>query len=796
MEEYYSHYREQDDKFQANREHQKNVAVLSRQYCQIEALKKTAYLIGLHHDEGKIQALWQQHFLSKIRGKDTSGRETVDHSTLGGLIVNEYEPGSMLSEMVQIAIFTHHGLADCVSVQDGVPLLAKRARKYDREEILRMKDICEQEMPEENMKKLCQEAREDLNKVLRQIKELTDSEKRKEQYGNKNFYLGMCERLLFSVLADADVRDTVDFTENKITDKGFSNQDMQQVWIQAKKSLEKRLEELQSQGQASVLGAVRQKISQQCEQAAYRKCSRYRLAVPTGAGKSLSALRFAICRAIEGHKRHIFYIAPFRSILEQNAEEIRAAVGNPAWVLEHHGDVVTEDEQENYRYERLIENWDEVPIIATTAVQFFNTAFKEKKRNLRRFHSLCGSIIIFDEVQALPDKVQGLFSLLVNFLTEICESVVVLCTATQLPLEARKENCMLKAEDMTESLSVYESSFRRVEYQDCTENGKKVFHIEDAVEMLKEKAESEKQVLAIFNTKEAAKKVYEGLKGQTVGKLFHLSTSMCAEHREEVLKSITAALKRGERVICISTQLVEAGVNFSFRCVIRSLAGLDNLIQAAGRCNRHGGKPLGQVYLIEMDKDAEDLTYLPEIRRAQEAMRKILRIYSMEPEKLENRLDSEKAIQAYYVERFLYRDTETRYPVTVEGVSVDLIDLLSANREFTGRLKGLKLRQAFRTAGEAFSLIEDKGGADVVVPYGESMELVRRLSETEEREERKYLMRKLQRYVVNLPESILKKMGPDAVSGQEDHILVLDKRYYSDDTGVRREPQEMELLAF
>ena len=230
--------------------------------------------------------------------------------------------------------------------------------------------------------------------------------------------------------------------------------------------------------------------------------------------------------------------------------------------------------------------------------------------------------------------------------------------------------------------------------------------------------------------------------------------------------------------------------------MIRSLAGLDNLIQAAGRCNRHGGKPLGQVYLVEMDKDAEDLTYLPEMRRAQEAMRKILRIYSMEPEKLENRLDSEKAIQAYYVERFLYRDTETRYPVTVEGVSVDLIDLLSANREFTGRLKGLKLRQAFRTAGEVFSLIEDKGGADVVVPYGESLELVRRLSETEEREERKYLMRKLQRYVVNLPESILKKMGSDAVSRQEDPVLVLDKRYYSDDTGVRREPQEMELLAF
>ena len=759
-------------------------------------MKKTAYLVGLHHDDGKMQDSWQQYFLSEIQGNSTSGRRTVDHSTLGGLIVNEYRPGTMLSEMAQVAIFTHHGLADCISTTDDIPLLVKRAQKYDREEILKMKDIWEQEMSDESMETLFQEAADDLNKILRQIKDLINRAERKEQYGDKNFYLGMCERLLFSVLADADVRDTVDFTENKITDKGFSNQDIQQVWIQAKKNLEKRLEALQSQGQASVLGTVRQKISQQCEQTAYRKCSRYRLAVPTGAGKSLSALRFALCRAVKEQKRHIFYVAPFRSILEQNAKEIREAVGNPVWVLEHHGDVVKEDTCENDRYERLIENWDEVPIIATTAVQFFNTAFKEKKKNLRRFHSLCNSILIFDEIQALPVKVQGLFGLLVNFLTEICGSVVVLCTATQPPLEQWKENCMLEAEDMTEPLSVYESSFRRVEYRNCTENGKRVFCTEDAVVFIREKAEREKQVLAIFNTKEAARKVYEGLKGQTAGKLFHLSTSMCAEHREQVLKSVTAALKKGERVVCISTQLVEAGVNVSFRCVIRSLAGLDNLIQAAGRCNRHGGTQLGQVYLIEMDKDAEDLTYLPEIRKAQEDMRHILRIYSDDPEKLGNRLDSEKAIQAYYVEKFLYRNKEMRYPVKVEGVSVDLIDLLSSNREFTGRLKGWKLRQAFRTAGKAFSLIDDGKGIEVIAPYGESLELVKQLSETEEREEQKYLMRKLQRYVVNLPESTLKKMGSDAVFRQGDSIFVLDKRYYSDDTGVQREPQEMELLVF
>lgn len=796
MKEYYAHYRKENDKFQLNQVHQKNVAILSRDYCQMELLKSTAYISGLCHDGGKFTDNWQKYLQKNIQEETDSIREKADHSTLGGLMIREYLPESILSEMIQMAVFTHHGLVDCISMEDGIPLLEKRAGKYSREEILEIQKRYEQVMPEENMKNLCCKASEDIKCLLGKIVSMLSLEEWKGQYGNKNFYLGMCERLLFSVLADADVRDTVDFVENRKTELGLSNLEMNKIWEQAEKSLEKRLDSLQKKTSASPLAAVRAEISHQCAQAAGTNGSRYRLAVPTGAGKSLSALRFALHRAFAEKKRHVFYVAPFRSILEQNCEEIRKAVGNPDWVLEHHGDAVPEDETENYRYERLIENWDEVPIIATTAVQFFNTVFKEKKRNLRRFHSLCNSVLIFDEVQAFPEKVQGLFNLLMNFLTEFCNSTIVLCTATQLPLERRRENSLLKTENMTASLSVYEPQFRRVEYYDCTENGVKSFSMEDAVDFIGMRAAEEKQVLAIFNTKRTAREIYEKLKGKFDGRLFHLSTSMCAENREDVLIQIKKALDEKENVLCISTQLVEAGVDFSFRCVIRSLAGLDNLIQAAGRCNRHGGKPLGKVYLIGMSQEAEDLTYLPEIRTAQNAMRKILRVYHQAPDKLGGRLDSERAIQEYYVQRFMYREAEARYPVKAGGIATDLVDLLSSNKEITGRIKKVKLKQAFRTAGELFSMIEEKGGMDVVVPYGKSQELLYDLAETEDRGERKYLMRKLQKYIVNLSENTMKKMGPGAVSKLGEKIFVLDKRYYNDEIGVQTEPQEMEFLGF
>lgn len=799
MKEYVSHYRQTDDVCQTSYEHQNNVANLCKEYCRILLMKTMAYLTGLHHDDGKVCEDWVSYFKANIQNEQDFPGEKMDHSTLGGLVLESYAPDTFLSQMTETAIFTHHGLADCVSVKDGKALIQERKKKYTAEQIAAVRRTCERELglSEEEMKALCEQARQELRLLMDQVKRLPFDEKRQRVYGNASFYMGMCERLLFSALADADVRDTVDFLENQKTTTGMSEEELQQVWKSSLDNLERNLEKMKTGKKAdSPLTPIREEISVRCERAAYSSASRYRLAVPTGAGKTLSALRFALRRAYETKKRHIFYVAPFKSILDQNAEEIRKAVGNQDWVLEHHGDVVFEEEEESWRYERLIENWDEVPFIVTTAVQFFQTLYKEKKRNLRRFHSLCDSVIIFDEVQALPVKVMGLFNLAVNFLTELADSTVVLCTATQPPFEKVAKNRMKMAVDMAGKLSVYEPKFRRVEYYDCTDGGRKSIGIEKAADFIGERAEQEKQVLAIFNTKMATARIYESLKGKVKGKLFHLSDSMCAENRSDMLKEIQEALEKGEEIVCISTQLVEAGVDFSFRCVIRSLAGLDNLIQAAGRCNRNGLLQIGHIYLILMNGDAENLSSLADIRKRQTGMRSVLRIYKSSPEKFDGRLDSEKAIQEYYKEYLRDRNEEEKYPAKLDTMNVNLIDLLSENQKFAGQVKNVFLKQAFKTAGELFSLIDEKGGTDVIVPYKDAGKILQELSDTAEQEKRKRLMRKLQRYTVNLTDSTIRKMGQGAIYRREDGILVLNERYYDINTGVRTEPREMEFLSY
>ncbi|MDO4279405.1 MAG: CRISPR-associated helicase Cas3', partial [Lachnoclostridium edouardi] len=576
--------------------------------------------------------------------------------------------------------------------------------------------------------------------------------------------------------------------------KEMSDENICQIWEEALLHLEQKLQKIKAdQKLVSPLNRIRDEISARCKEAAYEKATRYRLAVPTGAGKTLSSFRFALTKAAECGMRHIFYIAPFRSILEQNTADIIDAIGNEKWLLEHHGEVILEDQEESLRYEHLIENWDDVPIIATSAVQFFNTFLKEKKRNLRRFHALCNSVIILDEVQAFPPKVMALFNLSVNFLTEICGSVVVLCTATQPLTEAIAKNKMMKTTLMTQPLSVYEPYFRRVTYKDCTNGGNQQWSIEEAAEFIRDKADSEKQVLAIFNTKSAAKNVYDKLKGRINGELFHLSTSMCAAHRNNVLKSIKKALKNGNSVTCISTQIVEAGWDVSFQCVIRSMAGLDNLIQAAGRCNRNGIGKTGTVYLIQMNDTAEKVTSLPEIRKAQQAMRQVLNYYYKKPEHYGERLDSEKIIERYYT-AYLMDQSNFCYPV--KELQTDIVDLLSDNKMFQRpRTYGPYLRQAFQSAGQAFSLIEEKGGIDVVVPYGDAVLLLSQLDKIMGSEERIQLMRKLQRYIVNVSDYILKKIGSDVVFQREDGILVLDCRYYDGETGVQQKPEEMVFLS-
>ncbi len=784
---WYSHYRPQDDSYQENACHERNVAELSERYCGIPALKKAAWLAGLHHDDGKNTESWQRYFQSSIHGESRYGEGREDHSTLGGLVVGQYAPQSRFAEMLQTAIYMHHGISDCITVAVDSSLIVRRQEKYGAEDVKAATQVAERLFPDVEMEACCREAKRDVNGLAREIKDLATEEN--GVYGTFDFYIGLCERMLFSCLMDADWRDTADFMAGEDTAAETAQEEIQQVWETGIRNLGARL---QSFAADDKLSAGRKMISDRCRDAAYAGERLYRLTVPTGAGKTLAGLRFALYHAREHRRKRIFYIAPYKSILEQNAEEIRKALGMPEAVLEHHSDVVQEDEGQLWRYERLIENWDGAPVIVTTAVQFLNTLFREKRSNLRRFHSLCDSVMIFDEAQALPVKVIALFNMAVNFLTRLCNTTAVLCTATQPLFSDIAKNRMLRGTNLVENMESLEPVFRRVAYHDCLSDCGDGLSAEQAAAFVQAQAKQFTQILMIVNTKSCAKAIYETLAQQGESGLYHLSTWMCARHRSDRLQEIREKLQDGERVICISTQLVEAGVDFSFQCVIRSLAGLDSLIQAAGRCNRNGVLETGHVFLIRMSQEAEHTASIPDIKKAQEAMQRFLHRYRQNPEEFASRPDSAEAVRAYYSYYFYERQEEMCYNVKVEGIKTNLVRLLSSNPDFAGSHKERKIRQAFRTAGEAFSVIAEKGETAVIVPYGEAAAMVELLQKEHDPRRKQAILRTLQQYTVSLSEAALRRMGTGVVYGiEENRILVLHDRYYSADTGVREEPSAM-----
>lgn len=810
--EFYAHYRKEDDTYQPLAEHIRNTANLSRVYCSVELLKKAAWLAGFYHDIGKGRKEWQVYFEEAINDETRKNGEKLDHSTLGGIVAEKTMPQSLLAEMIETAIYNHHGINDSVSVQDGTAQIWKRRKKYISSDVSRcnasqkngaVDDTCSQVKDARLLLELyasdiCLDeywnnARTDLDELVKHIIGLAKMGGKTNLYGNRQFFLGMCERMLFSSLIDGDFRDTADFMNQQETYSCLKEEQLQKIWEQGIQNLEKRLEYFENKEKIDI---CRSRISLQCKEAAIRNDKLYRLSVPTGAGKTLSSLRFALHCAKHKKKRHIFYVAPFRSILEQNADVIRSVLGLENMVLEHHSDVICENEAQMERYERLIENWDEVPVIVTTAVQFFDTLFKDKKRNLRRFHSLSNSIIIMDEVQAFPVKLVQLFNMAANFLTEICDTTIVLCTATQPLLDRIRENRLLTPTDMIKNLGDYEEVFERVAFRDDTGQFPNGATGEQIAEFILEKEAIHGQVLVIVNTKACAESLYQRLKGKTDGKLFHLSTKMCAEHRSDMLREIRGRLEKGEKMICISTQLVEAGVDFSFRCVIRSLAGLDNLIQAAGRCNRNGELKMGQVHLVYLSSEIEDVSRIEDIKKAQNAMRQLLAKFHQNPSAFEERLDSKKSVDCFYQYYFYDRQNEMNYATNISGVTTNLVDLLSANHTFARNVKQVYLKQAFYSAGQAFHVIDEMDGADVVVPYAEASALLKELSITQDERKRKMILRKMQRFTVRLSNMWMQKLGSAVYGIEENRILVLADGYYCLDTGVVEHPMEMPLLDF
>lgn len=818
---YIAHYREESSEIQSVSEHNRETARLARMRCTIESLAPIAYLSGELHDCGKYSDRFQEY----IRQGEEAGirRGEVNHATAGGILIEETAPLSLLSEMVQIAVYSHHGIQDTVDLETGKILIEKRqSREYlEREkiEIDCVKQRFYQDIGKDILHADCSAAREAAKVLIQEIKQFA-AQNPAEIYGSRNFYLGMYERMLLSLLIDADRSNTAQFMNgfakqnssiNTNTDTNTDNDtdnNTEQIWQQCIDYFENYRKKFSANTKIDVF---RKEISDMCFRAAFLDHRLYRLTLPTGSGKTLSGLRFALHHAKQFKKRRIIYVAPFTSILEQNAEEIRQAIGNPDFVLEHHCSVFSETAEEQKTYERLTENWSS-PIVATTAVQFLNTLFSSRTGSIRRMHSLCSSIVIFDEIQSLPVHTVSLFNLAVNYLTAFCSTTVVLCSATQPVFDKLPKNRLLPPKEIVEDYIHYDKMFRRVTLTDQTRIKPGGLTVEELGDFISQHLPIEKQILVIVNTKMCAKHLYHYLK-KTLGStcdLFHLSTNMCVLNRREVLKQIEECLERKDRLkpmVCISTQLIEAGVDLSFHCVIRSLAGLDNIIQAAGRCNRHGERQNGSVYVVKMSEQAENLSHLEDIRIAQNAMEEILQSCIENPQIIGGDLLSAKAKEQYYY-RYL-RDQAKRVDFCVKVCNEDtnLVELLSDNKlakqqykRYTGKdlKKQCTMKQAFRTAGDLFEVISEEGKINVVVEYDSDI-----ASMVEELQDpytfygrQKEILRRLQLASVGISEQMKNELGRAVTPICGGMVNVLDMSYYSKETGVSMEPIGMKLLSF
>jgi CRISPR-associated endonuclease/helicase Cas3 len=604
-----------------------------------------------------------------------------------------------------------------------------------------------------------------------------------------HFQFGLLIRFLFSCLIDADREDTADFERPHAAENRQHGQFT--PWQVLAERLDRDLEERQPQ---HPIDRVRQEISHQCLQAASRPRGIFTLTVPTGGGKTLASLRFALHHAKLHNLDRVVYVVPFTTIIDQNADVARKIL-EPAThpddagrlVLEHHSNL--DPLRYSWKNKVLADNWD-APVVYTTSVQFLEAVLGGGTRGVRRMHQLARSVIIFDEIQSLPIRCVHLFNNTINFLVDQCGSTVVLCTATQ-PLLGQVDPSKGAARITTQSEIVTDvegtfAKLRRVEVKDARRPGG--WTNQAVADLARSEVARTASCLIVVNTKKSARAVFQALSDTDVP-LFHLSTSMCPAHRKASFAQIRGRLAREERVLCVSTQLIEAGVDVDFGSVIRFAAGLDSVAQAAGRCNRNGRRSMGVVYVVNPAE--ENLSSLPDIKIAREKAETVFDDFRTSPASFDNDLLSPKAMNWFYENYFFERRREMVYPVDHDC----LLDMLSTNRAvvsaFRNKVPNILFRQSFKAAGDAFKAI-DAPTTSVIVPYGkEGRDLMAELCAAHDVETQFHLLRAAQQFTVNIFQHEFSKLESahaihEVQPGTGIHYL--NEGYYSRDFGLSTEP--------
>ncbi|WP_327204916.1 CRISPR-associated helicase Cas3' [Paenibacillus sp. Leaf72] len=820
---YIAHIREKDGKIQTVKEHLIEVKEGCEQLGGKIGASHLAGLAGWLHDLGKNTTAFKNYIqlaVAAANDGDTRApkRGSVDHSTAGGrLVYRRYHKKStkntdkMAAEWIANCIISHHqGLRDFIDPGKTSPFLKRvdEKKEADIEQGYEQANaVFFEQHTEAEMDAYFANAAAELEQLIAVM----------QKYKLPRITCSLLIKYIFSCLIDADRTNSRQFEEEEAAEAA---EDHAPFFKRSYKALMKKLDEMDEAEDADhPINRLRREMSLQCDTFALRPSGIYTLSIPTGGGKTLASLRYALKHAIETGKQRIIYIVPYTTIIEQNAQEIRDILQEHDMILEHHSNVIEEsdppekvEEAEAYDIRRkkiklAKDTWDR-PIIFTTMVQFLNTFYAKGTRNVRRLHQLSNAVIIFDEVQSVPIKCISLFNAALNFLHAFGRSSLLLCTATQPALDGVKHRLQLKEDaEMIENLDEVGRSFKRVEVVDrTTPSGWKA---EELADFVLDRMDEIDSTLVILNTKSAVRKLFAELEkrqisGDCDARLFHLSTNMCAAHRKDVLKELIKALaaEEKERVICVSTQLIEAGVDISFECVVRSLAGLDSIAQAAGRCNRHGKEAIRNVYII---KSADEvLTHLKEISIGAEQTQRILNEMKENLKLYGGELLSKAAMQAYFSYYYALIQDDMQYHI--QKLNQNIFELLELNKGYAdgylgknGKAPELTSFSALATAEQYFEVISNVART-VLVPYNEeARELILDLNGDLKAGELGVLLRKLQPYVVNIYDHEFRKLDKngDIQPLLHGEVLALSETAYSKQFGVETDGDgEMSLAIF
>jgi CRISPR-associated endonuclease/helicase Cas3 len=677
------------------------VAGNNAKYFDAESL---AVLCGLLHDLGK----YTEAFARRLEGG-----KRVDHATAGAKVAVEKWP--QLGKLLAYVIAGHHaGLANGIDPGDGRATLKERLGRP----IPVLDEVWEAEivLPEQLS-----------FPVFKQVENM------------QGFQVAFLVRMLYSCLVDADYLDTECFYFGL---EGKRQQRVEQPSFEVlKERLDQHLSDLLAKhahcAPESVNG-LRGRILEHARSQAQLEPGLFSLTVPTGGGKTLTSMAFALDHAVAHGQRRVIYVIPFTSIIEQNAGVFRKlfeALGEDI-VLEHHS--TFDDSGFGWRDEtkdklRLaMENWD-ATVVVTTAVQFFESLFADRSSKCRKLHNITGSVIILDEAQMLPQKLLRPTMAAIDELARNYRCSVVLCTATQ-PALLRSDEFNNGFDRVREIAPEPQQLYRQLDRVSVRHIGVQTD------EQLAERLRGKWQILVIVNNRRHARSLCERFGGGDG--YFHLTTLMCAKHRKEKLEQIRQRLRDKEACRVVSTSLIEAGVDVDFPLVMRAESGLDAIAQAAGRCNREGrqSKAASEVLIFS----SPDWPAPPELAQQAASMRTVLRNH-------EGDLLAPDAIKIYFQDLF-WREKER----------LDTKRLMKLHRDHYERLSF-----PFQTIASEYRIIENFM-RPIIIPFDkEAEQWIDRLYHAEFVGR---IAKRLQPYLVQVPERVfhsLESAGAIAEVGAE-----------------------------